>query len=318
MLRAYELWGKDCSNQIIGEFVFFIWDARRRQLFAARDAAGVRHFYYASGKGWFAFASEIRGLLALQRIEPKLNESRLLDYLVPEFDRDDETGTFYREIDRLPAGHAMLVGTREIKLWRYWYPENLQAMRFTSLDECAEAFLAQLRVSVKCRLRSVGTIGSALSGGLDSSSIVCLIGEEFRNALSQPLRTFSLITDDRENCAEWLSIQQILKDDWFEPTIIAPENSLEACRAFVDAFPDADEPFLLTHGLFSFITHKAIAEKGCRIRLDGMAGDLLFYGPNHTLNAILRRKLYNWLPPCSRAFVFTNGTGDSQCWRVRL
>ena len=96
VLRAYEAWGEDCPDRIIGEFVFFIWDARRQCLFGARDAAGTRHFYYHAGKGWFAFASEIKGLLALGRIEPRLNESRLLDYLVEEFDRDDEIGTFYQ------------------------------------------------------------------------------------------------------------------------------------------------------------------------------------------------------------------------------
>ena len=82
VLRAYEAWGEDCPDRIIGEFVFFIWDARQRRLFGARDAAGTRHFYYHAGNGWFAFASEIKGLLALGRIEPRLNKSRLLDYLV--------------------------------------------------------------------------------------------------------------------------------------------------------------------------------------------------------------------------------------------
>ncbi len=106
VLRAYEVWGEDCADRIIGECVFFIWDARQQRLFGARDAAGTRHFYYHQGKGWFAFASEIKGLLALP-IERRLNESRLLDYLVEEFDRDDEVGTFYQGILRLPAGHAM-------------------------------------------------------------------------------------------------------------------------------------------------------------------------------------------------------------------
>jgi asparagine synthetase B (glutamine-hydrolysing) len=94
---------------------------------------------------------------------PLLDESRLLDYLVPEF-------------DRLPAGHAMLVLTHGIEVWRYGNPGILPAVRFTSLEECSEAFLVQLKVAVKCRLRSIGSVGAMLSGGLDSSSIVTLIG----------------------------------------------------------------------------------------------------------------------------------------------
>ncbi len=151
VLRSYEAWGEDCPEQIIGEFVFFIWDARRRRLFGARDAAGTRHFYYHDGGDWFAFASQIKGLLALGRIEPKLNESRLVDYIVPQFDRDDEVGTFYQDIKRLPAGHAIRVDAGGAATWRYWDPANLPASSFKSMDECAEAFLEQLRVAVKCR-----------------------------------------------------------------------------------------------------------------------------------------------------------------------
>src|SRR5262249_46830919 len=158
-----------------------------------------------------AFASEIKGLLALERIEPRLNESRLLDYLVIRFDRDDEVGTFYQGIDRLPAGHAMRITANDAKIWRYWDPGILPAITFASLEECADAFLERLRVAVKCRLRSIGQVGATLSGGLDSSSIVALISKEFRNELSQPLCTFSLIRHDRENCPDWLSIRQMLK-----------------------------------------------------------------------------------------------------------
>ncbi len=112
VLRAYEVWGEDCPDRIIGECVFFIWDARQQHLFAARDAAGTRHFYYHQGKDWFAFASEIKGLLTLQRIERRLNESRLLDYLVEEFDRDDEVGTCLRRYSA-PAGRARHAGHRQ-------------------------------------------------------------------------------------------------------------------------------------------------------------------------------------------------------------
>ena len=89
VLCAYETWGKQCPERIIGEFAFVIWDVRQRCLFGARDAVGARHFYYHSGPGWFGFASEIKGLLATGLIEARLNASRMFDYLVPDFDRDD-------------------------------------------------------------------------------------------------------------------------------------------------------------------------------------------------------------------------------------
>ena len=97
------------------------------------------------GPGWFAFASEIKGLLCINAIKPVLNETRLLDYLIVEYDRDDEVGTFYQGINRMPAGHAMRVTYQGLKIWRYWDPSNLPALQFNSMDECVEAYLDQLR-----------------------------------------------------------------------------------------------------------------------------------------------------------------------------
>ena len=296
VLRAYEVWGEDCPDRIIGEFVFFIWDARHQRLFGARDAAGTRHFYYHAGKGWFAFASEIKGLLALGRIEPRLNESRLLDYLVDEFDRDDEVGTFYQGIDRMPAGHAMSVTAQGIKTWRYWNPGNLPALEFASLEECAEAFMAQLRVAVKCRLRSIGPVGAMLSGGLDSSSIVGLISKEFRADLTQPLKTFSLIREDRENCPDWRAIREMLKDDWLDPVIITSALSSEVCRTYFDNIKNLNEPFALSQGFTDSLVFNAAREDGCRVVLDGMAGDLLFYSFDRSMDCILREMMLTQIP----------------------
>ncbi len=302
VLRAYEVWGEDCPDRIIGEYVFFIWDARQRRLFGARDAAGTRHFYYHSGNGWFGFASEIKGLLALGCIEQRLNESRLLDYLVVEFDRDDQVGTFYQGINRMPAGHAMRITEQDVKTWRYWNPGNLPAMKFASPDECTEAFLDQLRIAVQCRLRSIGPVGAMLSGGLDSSSIVGLISKEFRSALAQPLKTFSLIREDRENCPDWKSIQEILKDDWLDPTIITSAIAGEVSQSYLENIRNTDEPFAFTHGIGYEFVYAAASKAACRIVLDGMAGDLLFYGFDRSMSALLGRKAYTRLPAMLAAY----------------
>ena len=296
VLRAYEVWGEDCPDKIIGEYVFFVWDARQRRLFAARDAAGTRHFYYHAGRDGFAFASEIRGLLALDSIEPRLNDERVLDYLVPEFDRDDVVGTFYEGILRLPAGHAMTVTDRGVRTWRWWNPGELAANRFASLGECAEAFLEQMRVAVQCRLRSTGPVGAMLSGGLDSSAIVGLIRREFRNDLGEPLRTFSLVREDRENCTDWEHIRNMLEDGGVEPTVIGSESIDDLYATCLDGMRSADEPFAFSHGLTYFVTYHAARQKGCNVVLDGIAGDQLFYGPDASLDAVLRSGRLGHLP----------------------
>ncbi|MFO1316208.1 MAG: asparagine synthase-related protein [Burkholderiales bacterium] len=285
VLRAYESWGEDCPRHLIGEFAFVVWDGRRRRLFAARDAAGTRYFHYRAGDGWFGFASEIGGLLALGRFTPRLNETRLLDYLIVEFDRDDEVGTFYEGVRRLPAGHAMTVDWRGTRTWRYWDPMQLSPLRFGSKQECAEAFLDTLRIAVKCRLRGNGPVGAALSGGLDSSSIVGLIRSEFRSELQRPLRTFSLIRDDRENCADWHGISAMLREGWIEPTIITSAAARDAGATFLADLCRTDEPFTLSGGFPDMLVWDAARAAGCRVLLDGMAGDLLFLHLRQSLAA---------------------------------
>jgi len=302
VLRAYEVWGAQCPDRIIGEFAFFVWDERRRTLFGARDAAGTRHFYYHAGQGWFGFASEIKGLLATGLITARLNESRLLDYLVEEFDRADQIGTFYQDIVRLPAGHAIEVSAQGVKTWRYWEPGNLPVNKFASQEECAEAFLDQLRVAVKCRLRSIGPVGAMLSGGLDSSSIVGLIRKEFRGDLQPPLKTISLIREDRENCKDWQHIQEMLKEGWIDPVILTSAVAGENGKASLDNIAAIDEPFSLSHGLTYAMVYEAGQRQGCRVVLDGMAGDLLFYGVDRSLDNILRRKMLGRLPDVFAAF----------------
>lgn len=297
VLRAYAIWGEECPDRIIGEYVFFVWDARQRRLFGARDAAGTRHFYYHAGNGWFGFASEIKGLLALGRIEPRLNESRLLDYLVEEFDRDDEVGTFYQDINRMPAGHAMWATENGARAWRYWNPGGLPAVTFASLDECTDGLLEQLRIAVRCRLCSISPVGAMLSGGLDSSSIVGLISKEFRDALTWPLRTFSLIRDDRGTCPDWQSIRHLLDEhDWIDPIIITSAIAGDICLAYIDMVPSVDEPFAFTNSLTSSLVYEAARNCGCRVVFDGMAGDLLFYGPEVSLDYAFRRRAYNRIP----------------------
>lgn len=302
VLRAYEVWGEECPDQIIGEFVFFIWDARERRLFGARDAAGTRHFYYHAGNCWFGFASEIKGLLALERIEARLNESRLLDYLVVEFDRDDEVGTFYKDIYRLPAGHAMSAKAGQTRTWRYWNPGDLPELRFGSAEECSEAFLEQFRTAVRCRLRSVGSVGAMLSGGLDSSSIVGLIRKELRDQLRQPLRTFSLIRENREDCLDWKHIKIMLGDGWVEPTIIDSAIPEDVCQDYLSGIQDLNEPFTLAQGFIDSLVYKAARGNGCHVVLDGMAGDLLFFSPARSVDYIVRSNMLTWIPSLLSAY----------------
>ena len=296
VLRAYEVWGDDCPDRVIGEYAFFIWDARRQRWFAARDAAGTRHFYYHQSNGWFAFASEIRSLLTLP-ITCRLNESRLLDALSVEYDREDEVGTFYQGILRMPAGHAMSVSRSGSKVWRWWDPGELTEQRYNSMDECAEAFRHRLSIAVQCRLRAIKPVGAMLSGGLDSSTIVGLISKDFRSELPGPLRTFSLIREDRENCADWPGIEAILQADaWLQPTVITSSAATDTGANWVEKVKAFDEPTACWGSYCEALLLDTARAAGCGSMLDGIAGDLHFYGADRSIDAIFRQRAYRSLP----------------------
>jgi asparagine synthase (glutamine-hydrolysing) len=179
ILAAYIKWGEDCPQHLLGDFIFVIWDGHKQQLFCARDHFGVKPFYYhyAAGKR-FAFATEIKAVLGLPDVPRQLNEVRVAEHLLEL--NEDPTITLYEDILRLPAAHSMTVSRKGIQQQRYWSLDPTRELRLGSDEEYAQKFREIFTEAVRCRLRSAFPVGSTLSGGLDSSSIVCVARKLFR------------------------------------------------------------------------------------------------------------------------------------------
>jgi asparagine synthase (glutamine-hydrolysing) len=190
LLTAYREWGESCLTRIRGMFAFAIWDNQEHALFAARDRLGIKPFHYCTdGNRRLAFASELKALLDfVPQRRPNLQLARefiawdLLDHQADE--------TMVLGIKRLPPGHTMTwrAGTGVV-LRRYWklsVTEQLEAPAEKRAGLVAE-FRQRLEESIALHLRSDVPIGSCLSGGLDSSSIVCIVTAELRkrNALKE-------------------------------------------------------------------------------------------------------------------------------------
>ncbi len=191
VLRAYDKWSHECARHLIGDFVFAIWDERARTLFAARDPLGVKHFYYYYEPGRiFALASEIKALFSIDGIPCTLNEERIGDYLAAC--SEDRATTFYQGVSRLPATHCLSVDSMGLKVWQYWEPEYRE-LRLRNDREYHEMFRERFSAAVASRLRSAFPVGSMLSGGLDSSSIVCVGAKYLRGDGRQPMHTFSAV-----------------------------------------------------------------------------------------------------------------------------
>jgi len=193
LLASYAQWGRECLPRFNGMWAFALYDARENLVFCARDRFGVKPFHYYASDDFFAFASEIKGLLAHPRIPRRAHEATLHGFLVGgALDEGDQT--FFDGIRRLSGGHelALDIGTLRMRI-RPWYrlPE-------TGLPPDPPQFARLLEDAVRLRLRSDVDVGTCLSGGLDSSSIVCLTAR-LRGPSARGLhRSFSVIYPDAD------------------------------------------------------------------------------------------------------------------------
>lgn len=270
ILHAYHKWGEGCPERLLGDFAFAIWDRRRQVLFCARDHFGVRPFHYYSCDRMFVFASEIKALFCLPEVPRRLNELRVADYLVPIL--EDDKSTFYEGIFRLSHAHCMTVSREATRSRRYWALDPSRDVHLASDQEYAEAFREIFTEAVRCRLRSAFPIGAMLSGGLDSSSIVCVARQLLSASNNKPLNTFSLIFDDVPQCDERPFIDAVLDQGGLHPHYVHGDQ-LSLLADLDRTFDQEDEPFQAPNMFLHRALYRAAHQQNVRVLLDGFGGD---------------------------------------------
>ena len=194
ILLAYLAWGEDCVNRLLGDFAFAIWDPRHQMLFCARDHFGMRPLYYHHSPGQrFLFASDARAILVLPQVPYRINEGRVADFLVPEFEWYDYTSTFFEERVSSPTGPpGDRYIFRHLDVAEYWRVQPGPELGQLSDDDYREGFVDVFTKAVDARLRAPhGKVGSMLSGGMDSGSIAAIATDVLAKRGGGPLRTFS-------------------------------------------------------------------------------------------------------------------------------
>lgn len=188
VLAAWRRWAEDCPRHLVGEFAFALWDARAGRLFCARDALGVRPFFYRVDADQCLFASALTGLVGAADT-PSLNTwmcARLLIRRAPPEPRDE---TLVHGLMRLPAAHAMhwSVGDAAAVVWQYWQPGDVSEPGFKDPRDYLERLRELLEMSVRDHVRDRGRVGVHASGGLDSSTLAALV----RGLSDQPPLAYS-------------------------------------------------------------------------------------------------------------------------------
>ena len=271
ILRAFLKWGEDCPRHLLGDFAFAIWDPRATRLFCARDQMGMRQLIYHHAPGrLFAFATEADALVAHPGVPKRINEGRIADFL-DDLEGIDFTSTFFEDLVRLPPAHTLKVDAAGVSLNRYWELTPEPALQLASDQAYADAFLKVFTEAVRCRLRSAGPVGSMLSGGLDSGSIVAIASRLLAEHGHGPLPTFSAVGASAD-CIETRLIRIASTLEWIAANGVNHGELGPQQERLNELILDIAEPFDGQMNMVRAIYLQA-REQGINVMLDGAGGD---------------------------------------------
>ncbi len=276
ILGSYERWGASCVDHLLGDFAFAIWDKEKRHLFCARDHMGVKPFYYYQSDDIFAFASEIKALSCLSEVPRQVDEEQISLFLASlPYDRNR---TPFADICRLPAAHVLIVESNHLDFYQYWSLDPTYELRLESDEAYAQRFHDIFMEAIRCRLRSAFPVGSHLSGGLDSSTVVCTIREALQHPGNDdrtpgvPFHTFSAVFDDVPESDERSYINAVLAKGDMEPHYVHPDQ-VGTLSDIKQILWHEEEPFGIPNMFMSWELSRMAHDVGVRILLDGECGD---------------------------------------------
>lgn len=176
IIESYRRWGVNCLDHLIGDFAFILWDRPNKRLFCATDHFGVIPLFYAKTRHGLCLSNSINTIRLHPEISNGLNEAAIADYLVSRVNYDAGS-TIFKNIDRIPAAHKLIIQGDQLHLQRYWSSGPKHSIQFSKPEQYKAQFKHLLRRSIKDRLCGNNRIGSDLSGGMDSTTITVLTQE---------------------------------------------------------------------------------------------------------------------------------------------
>ncbi|MBX2943810.1 MAG: asparagine synthase (glutamine-hydrolyzing) [Cyclobacteriaceae bacterium] len=281
ILHAWAIWGEQALHRFNGMFSFVLLDIRKHKLYAVRDRFGVKPLYVTQSSNYIAFASEVKQLRVLPDYRFQLNEQIGYDYLRYGL-IDHAANTFDKGIDQVMPGTMVTVdlstGVFKIAAWYALQPKEWKGTE----QEACDHFYELLKDSVKLRMRSDVPVGSALSGGLDSSTIVCLMREVLteQGAGDHLIKTITSCHEDKKY-DEWEFAEEVIKKVRADPYKVFP--SFEKLQQDLDKMMwHMDYPFGSTSQFSQWCVFEEAKKQGLTVMIDGQGADeqLAGYGGN--------------------------------------
>ena len=272
ILAAFATWGTDCFARFNGMWALAIWDAAEGELVLSRDRFGVKPLHLVRQDDTLLFASEIKGVLAASTGPVMANDQIVHDYLVHGVVNADNE-TFFAGIESFPPGCHAVVSPRDLVVTpRAYWRLDLSARSGMTFGQASEAFRALITSAVSLRMRSDVPVGACLSGGLDSSSIVCLMA----GIVDKPVHTFTARFPEPEfDEGEWA--QRVVDATGANGHVSMPsEDAL--IRDFEDLVWHQEEPFSSASLYAQWLVMRQARESGVPVLLDGQGADEILGG----------------------------------------
>lgn len=287
ILKAYAEWGRACVDKFRGMFAFALWDASRQELWCVRDRLGIKPFYYTIQPDTFAFASEVRTLLASGIVAREVDLTGLESFL--RFGAVQEPCTIVKGVHGLLPGHWLRVNTSGeiVEEHCYWslYNAFTDQKSLLSTTETKFELRRLFEEAVQLRLISDVPLGAFLSGGIDSSAVVALM----THARSCPVKTFSVVfrEKDKQNWNEAAYSSLVARKFSTAHTEIDLTED-QIFQWIPDALASMDQPTM--DGINTWVISKVTREAGVTVALSGLGGDELFAGYPSFKRALLMER----------------------------
>jgi asparagine synthase (glutamine-hydrolysing) len=274
LLTAWQCWRQECLTRLIGMFAFVVYDAKLNTITCVRDAFGIKPFFFADDSGQFFFASEINALLELRKQPKKLCLQRTYDYLVHGVYDNNEL-TFIDGVKHLMPGCLMEFNLSKASITKTikWWTPSIKERTDLSFEQAAEKVREQFLENVKLHLRSDVPLGAALSGGIDSSAVVCAMRYLEPKA---DIHTFSYIAKDSPISEEkWVDF---INEHTHAKSYKVVANGDEFLSDLNDFIQAQGEPFASTSIYAQYRVFKLAKQNGMTVTLDGQGADELLAG----------------------------------------
>lgn len=275
LVHLFEDKGADCVSELNGMYAFAIWDNNEKELFVFRDRLGIKPLYYTVDSNSFVFSSDISSITAVNPLKKEVDIDAFLSYLGMAY--ISYPNTIFKDVSKLEPGCFLKVANDgKVINKKYWEVNEFETLQSAEFSNCGERVLELLQDAVRLQMRSDVSIGTFLSGGVDSSCVVALLSKQ----IDKPVKTFSVGFENGLNELPYAElIAKQFKTDHTEMKI----SGSEIPGILPEIINKMDEPIADNSIIPTFLLSKKAIENGVKVILNGTGGDEIFGGYNRYL-----------------------------------